>query len=58
MFLGQEVHNYMVFIVYYTELNFQFCNYSQNDEFVAKVANKRLTKILWPFLYVIANLQN
>ena len=29
VFFGQEVHCYMVFIPYYTELNLQMCNYAQ-----------------------------
>ena len=29
VFLGQEVHFYMVYIAYYTELNFQICKYAQ-----------------------------
>ena len=29
MFLGQEVHYYMVYIAYFTELNLQFCDYAQ-----------------------------
>ena len=28
----------------------QICDYSQNDAFVAKIVNMRLTKISWPFL--------
>ena len=45
MFLGQEVHYYMVYIAYFTELNLQICDYAQNDPFVAKIVNMRLTKI-------------
>ena len=44
VFLGQEVHYNMVHIVYYTELNLQICDTRQNDAFVAKIANARLTK--------------
>ena len=29
VFLGQEVHYYMVYIAYYTELNWQICNHAQ-----------------------------
>ena len=29
VFLGQEVHHYMVHIAYYAELNLQLCNYAQ-----------------------------
>ena len=43
--LGQEVHYYMVYFAYFTELNLQICDYSQNDTFVAKIVNTRLTKI-------------
>ena len=43
--LGQEVHYYMVYIAYFTELNLQICNYLKNDAFVAKIVNTRLTKI-------------
>ena len=45
MFLGQEVHYYIVHIAYYTKLNLQICDYAQNDTFVAKIVNARLTKI-------------
>ena len=33
----------MVYINYY-QLNLQICNYIQNDAFVAKIGNTRLTK--------------
>ena len=42
VFLGQEVHYFMVYIAYYAELNLQICNYA----FVAKIVNTRLTKIM------------
>ena len=29
MFLGQEVHYYMVYIAYFTELKLQICDYAQ-----------------------------
>ena len=29
VFLGQEVHFYMVYIAYFTELNLQICDYAQ-----------------------------
>ena len=29
MFLGQEVHYYMVYIAYFTKLNLQICDYAQ-----------------------------
>ena len=29
VFLGQEVHNYMVYIAYFTELILQICDYAQ-----------------------------
>ena len=29
VFLGQEVHYYMVYIAYFTELNLQICDYAQ-----------------------------
>ena len=45
MFLVQEVHYYIVYIAYYTELNLQICDGVQNDAFVAKIVNTRLTKI-------------
>ena len=35
MFLGQEMHDQMVYIVFHNELNLQICNYRQNDAFVA-----------------------
>ena len=45
MLLGQEVHYYMVYIAYFTELNLQICDYAQNDAFVAKKVNTCLTKV-------------
>ena len=45
MFLGQEVHYYMVYIAYFTELILQICDYAQKDAFDAKIVNTRLTKI-------------
>ena len=43
--LGQEVHYYMVYIAYFTELNSQkFEITRKNDAFVAKIVNTRLTK--------------
>merc|ERR1711973_516244 len=35
----------MVYIAYFTELNLQICDYAQNDAFVAKIVNTRLTNI-------------
>ena len=35
-FLGQEVHYYMVYFVYYTELNLQVCNYAQKRRICRK----------------------
>ena len=40
VFLGQEVHYYKVYIAYYTELLIT----RKNNAFVAKIANKRMTK--------------
>ena len=31
MFLGQEVHYYLVYIAYFTELNLQICDYAQKQ---------------------------
>ena len=45
VFLGQEVHYYMVYIAYFTELNLQIAITRKNDAFVAKNVNTRLTKI-------------
>ena len=44
MVLGQEVHYYMVYIAYFTELNSKFEITRKNDTFVAKIVNTRLTK--------------
>ena len=38
VFLGQEVHYYMVYIAYFTVLILQICDY-------AEIVNTRLTKI-------------
>ena len=43
MLLGQEVHYYMIYIAYFTELNLKICDYAQKDAFVAKIVNTRLT---------------
>ena len=45
MFLGQEVHHYMVNIEDYTELDCKFAIPRENDAFVAKIVNTRLMKI-------------
>ena len=46
MFLGQEVHYYMVYIAYFTELNLQICDHAEkNNAFDAKIVNTLLTKI-------------
>ena len=45
VFIGKEVHYYMVYIAYFTELNLQICHNTQSDAFVAKIVNMRLTKI-------------
>ena len=39
------LHYYMVYIVYFTELKLQMCDYAKNDAFVTKIVNTRLTKI-------------
>ena len=44
VFLGQEVHYYMVYMAYFTELNLKIWDYAQNDAFVAKIVITRLTK--------------
>ena len=36
MFLGQEVHYYMVYIAYFTELNLQICDYTQKRHICRK----------------------
>ena len=47
MFLGQEVHYYMVFMAYYTELNLQICNYVQKQRICRENSKyMRLTKIV------------
>ena len=45
MFLGQEVHYYMVYIAYCTELILQLQLSAKNKAFDAKIVNTRLTKI-------------
>ena len=39
MFLGQEVHYYMVYIAYYTELILQICNYAQKRRICRENSN-------------------
>ena len=38
MFLGQEVHYYMVYIAYFTELILQICDYAQKRRIWSKKA--------------------
>ena len=45
VFLGQEVHYYMVYIAYFTELKLQICDYSQKRRICREIVNTRLTKI-------------
>ena len=45
MFLGQEVHYYMMYIAYYTELNLQL--HEKNGAFVAKITNTRQTNLFF-----------
>ena len=44
VFLGQEVHHYMVYIAYKTELNLQICNYSQKQCICRKNSEYALDK--------------
>ena len=46
VFLGQEVHYYMVNIAYFTESFCKFAITRKNDAFDAKIVNTRWTKIL------------
>ena len=43
--LGQEVHYYMVYIAYYTELDLQICNYGQKRCIRREKVNTRLRKV-------------
>ena len=45
VFLGQEMHFYMVHVACYTEIILKFAIMRKNDAFVAKIVNTRLTKI-------------
>ena len=49
VFLGQEMHYYMVHIAYHTELILPFAIMRKNNANV-KIANTRLRKLLWLFL--------
>ena len=42
---GQEVHYYMVYFAYFTELKMQNCDYVQKRRICCKKVNTRLTKI-------------
>ena len=48
-----EVHYYMVYIAYFTELDLQICDYAQNDAFVAKIENMRLTPFFTALFFKI-----
>ena len=49
VFLGQEVHYYIVYIAYYTEQNVQIFNYAEKHRICCKLAKTRLTKELKAF---------
>ena len=42
VFLGQEVHYYMVYIAYFTELNLQICDYAQKRRICRENCNYAL----------------
>ena len=44
VFLGQEVHYYMVYIAYFTELNLQICDYAQKQRICRKNCKYALDK--------------
>ena len=46
MFIGQEVHYYIVYIADFTEIILQICNYVRKQQFGANIANTRLTFFL------------
>ena len=51
VFLGQEVHHYMVYIAYFTELNFQICDNAQKRRICRQNCKYALDeKKLWHFL--------
>ena len=45
MFLGQEVHYYMVYIAYFTELNLQICDYAQKRRICRENCKNALDEI-------------
>ena len=45
VFLGQEMHYYMVSIANYSELNLQACNYAQKRRICREKINTRLAKV-------------
>ena len=45
VFPGQEVHYYMVYIAYFTELILQICDYAQKRCIWREIVNMGLTKI-------------
>ena len=47
VFLGQEVHYYMEYIAYYTELNWQVCNYAQKGHICRKIIEYASDKNLY-----------
>ena len=59
-FLGQEVHYYMVFIAYYTEMTLQICSYGQKRRICRK--NRKYTtgeiflceQPLWQIFFALA----
>ena len=48
VFLGQEVHYYMVYISYHTESNLQICNYAQKRRICRENSKPALQKIFLP----------
>ena len=51
VFLGQEMHYYMIYIAYHTESNLQMLQLRAKDAFVSKIVNTRLTNF---FLAIFA----
>ena len=51
VFLGQEMHYYMIYIAYHTESNLQMLQLRAKDAFVAKIVNTCLTNL---FLAIFA----
>ena len=54
MFLGQEVHHYMVYVAYFTKLILQICDYAKKWRIWRKIVNVLYTRLTKIFIAILA----